>query len=224
MKKALSYISITVLVIAVIGGIGGYFYWQHLKTTPQYSLALLIDAAKRDDQTEMEKLVNIDAVVDDFAPQVIDQAADIYGRGLPQRVIDKLRSLSDAMKPAIKQRARAEMPELIRRQTARYNNVPFFGFVIGADRYLNVSVEADEAFITSKLPQHTFKVTMRRVEDRWQIVGVDDKELAKQLAQSIGEELMAFAVGDNIEEAARSLGISDLSDLLKKAAEAAKNK
>lgn len=224
MKKVLFYISITALVIAAIGGIGGYFYWQHLKTTPQYSLALLIDAAKRNDQAEMDRLVSIDAVVDDFAPQVIDQAAEIYGRGLPQRVIEKLRSLSDVMRPAVKQRARAEMPELIRRQTARYDNVPFFGFVVGADRYLNVSVEGNEAIVTSKLPQHTFKVKMRRVEDRWQVVGVDDTELAKQLARSIGQELMALAVGDNIEEAARSLGISDLSDLLKKAADAANTK
>lgn len=224
MKKVLFYISITALVIAAIGGIGGYFYWQHLKTTPQYSLALLIDAAKRNDQAEMDRLVSIDAVVDDFAPQVIDQAAEIYGRVLPQRVIEKLRSLSDVMRPAVKQRARAEMPELIRRQTARYDNVPFFGFVVGADRYLNVSVEGNEAIVTSKLPQHTFKVKMRRVEDRWQVVGVDDTELAKQLARSIGQELMALAVGDNIEEAARSLGISDLSDLLKKAADAANTK
>lgn len=224
LKKKLLYIGGALSVVVFIAAVGGYFYWRHLKTTPQYSLALLVEAAKTNDQATIDEVVNVDAVVDDFAPQVIERAAELYGRGLPRGVVDRLMRLTDALKPAVKQRARAELPGLIRRQTERYANVPFVGFVIGADRYLNIVVNGDEALVTSKLPRHTFEVKMRRAGDKWQIVGVKDSELAKEVAQSIGQELMAFAAGDNIEEAARSLGISDLSDLLEKAAEAAKTK
>ena len=59
----------------------GFFYWQSIKTTPQYSLALLVDAARRDDQAEIDKLVNVDAVVDDFVPQITDKG----GRTLRSR-------------------------------------------------------------------------------------------------------------------------------------------
>lgn len=224
MKKKLIYIGVALGVVVLVAAVGGYFYWSYLKTTPQYSLALLIEAAKNNDQQAIDEIVDVDSVVEDFAPQVIDSAAELYGRGLPQGIIDRLMRLTDALKPAVKQRARAELPELIRRQTERYANVPFFGFVIGADRYLNIAVNGDEAFITSKLPRHTFEVKMRRVGDKWQIVGVKDSEIAKEVAQSIGQEIMGFAAGDNLEEAARSLGLSDLSDLIKKAADAAKTK
>ena len=39
-RKILKIIAGAVLVLLVAGGIAGYFYWQNLKKTPQYSLAL----------------------------------------------------------------------------------------------------------------------------------------------------------------------------------------
>src|ERR1700712_3988200 len=70
-----------IAVIAIIGVIGGYFYWQSLKKTPQYSLALLVDAARKDDQKTIDSLVDTNAVVDDFMPQIIDKAVELYGKG-----------------------------------------------------------------------------------------------------------------------------------------------
>ena len=37
--------AITFVAVSAIAAIASYFYWQHLKTTPQYSLALIVDAA-----------------------------------------------------------------------------------------------------------------------------------------------------------------------------------
>ena len=103
-----------VAVISLIGSLGSYIYWQRLKDTPQYSLALLIDAAKRDDQNEIDELINIDNVVDDFLPQITVKAVEIYGRGLPPAIVGQLTKVAAPMMPAVKDRARAVLPGLIR--------------------------------------------------------------------------------------------------------------
>lgn len=99
-----------VAVISLIGSLGSYIYWQRLKDTPQYSLALLIDAAKRDDQNEIDELINIDNVVDDFLPQITVKAVEIYGRGLPPAIVGQLTKVAAPMMPAVKDRARRQTP------------------------------------------------------------------------------------------------------------------
>ena len=51
--KVLKVFGVALVLFLIIGAVGGYFYWQNLKKTPQYSLALLIDAARRDDQKQL---------------------------------------------------------------------------------------------------------------------------------------------------------------------------
>ena len=68
----------------------GCLYWRSLRSTPQYSLALLVDAAKRGDNAAVDSLIDSDAVVDDFMPQVTGEsgrnwtAGDWHRRSLSQ--------------------------------------------------------------------------------------------------------------------------------------------
>src|SRR4051812_24964913 len=62
--RILGISAIVLAVILLIGAVVGYFYWQGLKTSPQYSLALLVDAARRNDQKAIDELVDTDAVVE----------------------------------------------------------------------------------------------------------------------------------------------------------------
>jgi hypothetical protein len=43
--RVLAIVAAVFAVLILIGGAGSYLYWQSLKSTPQYSLALLVDAA-----------------------------------------------------------------------------------------------------------------------------------------------------------------------------------
>ncbi|HYJ90119.1 MAG TPA: hypothetical protein VEV84_02315, partial [Pyrinomonadaceae bacterium] len=109
------FISLILLVVAVTAA--GCLYWRSLKTTPQYSLALLIDAARRNDKSAVGDLVNTDKVVDDFVPQIIDSAVEMYGRGLPAKTIANLAIVAQPIMPALKDRARTELPRVIRDRT-----------------------------------------------------------------------------------------------------------
>ena len=203
-------------VLVAIAGAGGYLYWLSLKSTPQYSLALLVDAARRDDQAAIAELVDSDAAVDDFVPQVTAKAIELYGRGLPPETLTRIERLATPLMPAVKDRAREELPRLIREKTAKFENVPFAAMVLGAERYLEVESNGSDATVKSKLPEHSFEVRMTKSGDKWKIVGVRDEKLATAIAQKIGQEIIAIAT-NGANGAPRSASFKDFQDIFKKA-------
>lgn len=223
MSKRLFAVTAAVAVsILLIVGIGSLLYYRSLRTTPQYSLALLVDAAKRDDKQAIEEFIDINAVVEDFVPQVTVKSIELYGRGVPQPVLAKVARLATPILPAVKDRARAELPRVIRDRTERFGYVPFFGMVLGADQYLDITVSGDTAFVKSKLPEHRFEVRMRRLGERWRIVGVKEEQLATDIARTIGQQIIAIALNGMTKETAETLGVGNLADLLRQAEELVK--
>jgi hypothetical protein len=217
-KKIIAGLAIVLFLVAAAAGIGAYFYWQHLRSTPQYSLALMVDAARSDDQAAIDNLVDTDALVDDFMPQVTAKAVELYGRGLPPEVISKVGLIAMPLIPAVKDRARAELPRLIREKTEKFANVPFAAMVLGADRYLDISLQGDTAIVKSKLPEHSFEVKMQRSGDRWKITGIRDDKLATKIAQAVGQEIIAIA-SNGKGNSPTSIGIKNVTDLLRQAEE-----
>ena len=214
--KVLKIFAILVLLFVVIGGAAGFFYWQYLKTTPQYSLALLVDAARQNDQNKIDELVDTDAVVDDFLPQITGKAVEIYGRGLPDDVLKKVTRVAAPLMPAVKQRARAELPELIRSKTKKFDGIPFWAIAAGANRYLDINQIGDRAFIKSKIEGRQLEVEMKKKGDLWQVVGVKDEALAQQIAQKIGKEIMEMANNkgkENLEKIGKELGVENMKDV-----------
>ena len=211
------------LTLAVVALIGGLIYYHQLKSSPQYSLALLVDAAKRDDTDEVDAIVDIDAVVEDFMPQVTAKAIELYGRGMSPEAIQKATLLAKPLMPAVKDRARAELPRVIRERTAKYGDVPFFAMVMGASRYLDIAVTDDIAVVNSKLESHPLEMKMQWNGDRWQIVGVRDEKVAAGIAQKIGQQIIAIAtLGSGKDTADKFGGIGNLSNTLRQAEELVK--
>ncbi len=215
-KRPFAIAGFVLLGLVLVAGVAALLYYQSLRSTPQYSLALLVDAAKRDDKAEIAKLVDIDGVVDDFVPQITNKAVELYGRGQPPEVLKNVARLALPLLPAVKERARAELPRVIRDRTARFGYVPFFAMVMGAEKYLDIAVNGDIAIVKSKIPEHPLEMKMKLNGDRWQIVGVRDEQLATAIARKIGQEIMAVAVGGG-KKAADEFGIGNLSQLLKQA-------
>ncbi len=218
--KVLKIFALLVVVFVVIGAIGGFFYWRNLKTTPQYSLALLVEAARNNDQAKVDELVDTDAVVDDFLPQITDKAVELYGRNLPPEKIKQVAKVIAPILPSVKDRAREELPNLIREKTAAFNNIPFWAIAVGANKYLDITQEGDKAFVKSKIESRPIELTMKRNGDKWQVVAVKDEVLAQRIAEKVGQEVIAVVQKNgatNITEAGKSLGVENVKDLLKKA-------
>jgi hypothetical protein len=199
--------------------VGGYFYWQSFVDSPQYSLAVLVDAARRDDQAMVDQIVAIDLIVDDFMPQITGKAVELYGRGLPPQTIARVARVATPVIPALKQRARAQLPNLIRKKTARFQSVPFAALVLGAERYLDIRPDGDTAIIRSRLPEHAFEVRMQRNGSGWRIIGISDEGLATEIAQKVGQEILAVASNGGADSAGARLGIRNLNKLMEQAEE-----
>lgn len=219
-------ILLALLILLIIAGgaisAAGYFYWQNLRDSPQYSIALLVDAARNDDEERINELVEIDAVVEDFVPQVIEKAIERYGRGLPEEIIRKAEILAAPIIPAVKQRARAELPALLKEKTGMFDNVPFWGLAMGADRYLVIETSGDSALVKGRMQERPLELHMRKNGGVWKIVAVRDEELAGRIAEKIGQELIFIAAQagkKNLEDAGKDLGIDGIEELLKQAEE-----
>jgi hypothetical protein len=218
-RRMVIKISAVLLILILASFLGGYLYWRSFENTPQYSLALLVDAARRHDQAQIDRIVEIDSVVDDFMPQITGRAVELYGRGLSPQTIAKVARVANPVMPALKQSARAQLPNLIRKKTERFESVPFAAMVMGADRYLDIRPDGDTAVVRSRLPEHSFEVRMQRNGNGWKIVSVRDEELATEIAQKVGQEIIAVASNGGAAAAGDRLGISNLNTILQQAEE-----
>lgn len=218
-KKPFILTGLIVFSVAAAIGIGGLLYYRSFKGTPQYSLALIIDAAKRDDEAAVASLIDIDRIVEDFVPQITAKAIDMYGRGQPPSVLSKIQNIAKPLMPAVKDRARSELPRVIRERTEQFGYVPFSAMVIGADRYLDIRVSGDTATVVSKLPDHPLQIRMQRSGDLWRIAAVTDESLATDVARKIGQEIISIATDGRVETAKKYGGVGNLADLLRQAEE-----
>lgn len=214
--KVLSILGILLAAFLLVAGVGGFFYWQSLKSTPQYSLALLVDAARRDDKKMIEQLVDTDAVVDSFVPQITDKAVELYGRNLPPSQLSKVKETAAPLMPAIKQRAREELPRVIREKTQPFESVPWWAIALGANRAVEIRTEGETSFIKSKIPEREIELTMRKNGDLWKVVAIKDDPLARRIAEKIGQELILAATKGSIKKAGEKLGVQNLQDMMKK--------
>ena len=198
--KILKVVGIALLGVLLVGTLAGYFYWQNIKTSPSYSLALLVDAAKRNDQKMIDQLIDTDAVIDDFTPQVTEKAIELYGRGSSPTDILKIQQQVAPYLPVVKEAAREQVPALIREKTKPFENFPVWAIAIGAGQYLDIKVEGDKAFVKSTMPDKPLDLRLRRKGDLWQIVGVKDEALARRLAEKFGQEMINRSKNQTIDK------------------------
>lgn len=213
--KILGILGILLVLILLIGGISGYFYWQSVKKTPEYSLALLVDAARRDDKEQVAQLVDTESIVNGFLPQITDKAVELYGRNLPPKTISKVTQVAAPLMPAIKDRAREELPRLIREKTQPVEKVPYWMIALGASQAVDIQQNGDTAQIKSKMADRPLELTMKRDGDKWKVTSVKDEVLAKRIAETIGQELITIAAKGGINKAGERLGVENLQDVVK---------
>lgn len=213
--RVLGWLAIILTVVLIAAGIGGYFYWQRVKKTPAYSLALVVDAARRGDKAQMEQFVDTEAVVDDFMPQITAKAVELYGRNLPPQAVAKAEQAAAPLMPAVKERARVELPRVIREKTAPLEKVPYWLIALGANRAVDISVRNDTALVKSKIPERPLELTMRRDGEHWKVVALKDDVLAQKIAEKIGQDIIAFTAKGGIKKAGEQLGVQNAEQILK---------
>jgi len=182
------------LLLAVTGvGIYGYFWWSSLYKSPAYSLASLIDAARKDDKPAVETYLDTNAVIDDFVPQVEQKATERYGRNFPPEVVKKAKDMLQPLLPVVKERAKIEIPRIIKEKSQIAPQVSPFWMSIGIGRVVNISESGDTATVTSDLQGRPFELKMKRNGDKWQVIALKDDVLADKIANEIAQRVLQEA-------------------------------
>ena len=197
------------IVLGIIGivlvglVIGGYFYWQHYKTKPAYSLALAIEAAQRNDAAAFDEVVDTDQIAQSFAPQMIEEANGRLGNALTPAMRQRVDALIPTLLPKIKDTVHAEVMRQVKEASVRAQGKPFFLVALFLPYAVDIKQNNDTATITAKTNDRNIELTMQRSSaQRWKIIAVKDQVLARNLVDNIAKDLPAIGsnVGDEVRK------------------------
>lgn len=192
--RVLALVGILLALLVLGVALGAFFWWQNYKTKPAYSLALLVDAAQTNDQAAFDQLVDTDAVVNSFVPQVVDKAigraASSVVTAVAGSVREKIEALVPKLMPAVKQQVRAEVVKGVKELSERAEGKPFFLIALAMPFIVDINEEGDSAQVNANLKDRAVQLTMKRNGDHWKIVAVKDEVMAGRIVDSIWQKIV----------------------------------
>ena len=194
--RARRYLSITALVvigIVLVLLVGSYAWWQSYKKSPAYSLALLVDAAQRDDMPVVESLIDADKIAEGFVPQVIEKLAGANSNVPPAaraQLTTALPQLLPRVREGVRDQIAASMKSL---SNSTSGSVPFFLTALGMRTAADVREQGDAAAVTVKAGDRPIELNMQRNGERWRVITVKDDQLASDISARLASSVPALA-------------------------------
>jgi len=186
-----------IVVVVVVAGVGGFLYWRHYQTTPAYTVALLIDAAQRNDAAEFEKRINDDEIAKNMVATVSQKAAGRYGLAINSSVQSQIDKVMPSLLPRLKQPIHDEVVKQIKEFAAKSEPQPFILLVVGVPRLVTVTTEGDTAKVKAPLSDRTIELTMQRDADRWKVTEFKDDVVVQRVVDNVMKELPAIGSIDS---------------------------
>ena len=178
-----------VLFVLIGGAIGGaYLWWLHYQDGPAYSLALLADAAQRDDRPAIDAILDSDKVIDDFVAQ-LKQSGTGSLSSITSALPAQLRPPTPELTPQMRQKVHDELVKELRRLTEPAAGKPFILVALAVSQFADIKQEDKVAHATVNIKDEELKLTMQSDAGHWRIVAVQDDKLAKKIYESVKRDL-----------------------------------
>lgn len=202
-RGARIFLIVLLVIAALLVGlaIGFFFWWRSYKTGPAYSLALLVDAAQRGDAAGIDEIVDTNKVVENFAPQVTEQATGRFGTALTPALRKQVETLVPKLLPRVRQIVHEEVIRQVKEMGARAEGRPFFLIALAIPYIVDIKEDGDTAKAIATHNDRTIELSMQRMGEGWKIVGLKDEALAKRVVDNIAKDLPA--VGSSLEKDVR---------------------
>ena len=185
------------LVIAIAVAVGGFFWWRNYQTTPAYTLALIVDAAQRNDLPEFQKRIDDEEIAKNMIATVSQKAAGRYGFGLSGSMQQRIDSLLPSLTPRLKQAINDEVAKELKDVASKSEPKPFLLLAATLSSIVNVTSEGDSAKATTSMLGRPIELTMRRDADRWKVTEYKDEVVVQRVVDSVMKELPAIGSIDN---------------------------
>jgi hypothetical protein len=195
---------VVVLVLIIIGVVaGGYLWWRHYQNSPAYTLAILADAAQRNDTATVDGILDTDKVCDDFTTQVRQHAGGSVASAISSIWPTQPNSALLTLSPKLKQTVHDEMVKELQRLTEPAKGKPFVLVALVIPRFAEIKEENNVAQVKLDIKDEHLQLTMLPATQpngaRWRITAVQDDKLAKQIADDMTQNLPA-AAGTQIQD------------------------
>jgi len=192
---------IAIILLVVFGGlgVGGYFWWRHYQGGPAYSLAVLADAAQRQDTAAVDGILDTEKITTDFVAQVRSRlpASSSVASLLPSPTESIRNSLSAKLKDTLHEQLMKELQDL----SSVARDKPFIVVALGVPYFADIKQNENTAQVTVRVKDEEIRLTMQLAGDRWRIVAVQDDKLAKMVADSLIHSMPAN--GSQVEDSIR---------------------
>lgn len=199
--RVLAILGLVFVALILVMLVGAFLGWQHYQTTPTYSLAVLVDSAQRNDMAGVDKIVDSDKIVDNFAGQVMDKAAGRYGSALSGEVSKTIRARVPALLPNIKQQVRDAVAGRVKEMSTRADQKPFFVIALAMPYFVNVTTVGDKANAIANIHDQQVRMDLERSGGVWRVIAVQDDALVERLVDDVIKDLPA--IGQGIESEIR---------------------
>jgi uncharacterized protein HemX len=181
--RVLAIIGIVLVLFVVAIAAGGYFWWQHYKAQPAYTLALLVDAAQRNDNPEMDRILDNDKIAEGF---VTDVRARLTGSSILNNVLpSQVDQIAANLTPQLKETLHEILPGEIQRLTEPAKGKPFILIALGVPYFADVKQNGATATADLKLKDEQVQLSMQQqAGDSWRITAIKDDRLTGIIADA----------------------------------------
>ena len=192
--RVLGILMLVVLVFVVVAAVGGFFLVRRYQSSPTYALALIFDAAQRNDVAEFDKRIAGEEIAKNMTAAVSQKAAARYGGSLDSSTQQKIDSTMSSLLPRVKQTVHDEFLNALK--AAEPEQRSFISIVGAVQSLMTVTTNGDSAKATGKMAGHDIELGMRRDADGWKVIDVKDELLVQRVVDSVMKELPAIGSGD----------------------------
>ena len=198
--KVLAILGITVLAVIVLAAGAVFLWWRHYQTTPTYALAVLVDAAQRNDMATVDTVVDMDKIVDNFTAQVTEKAAGRYGVTLSGELRKTIEARVPGLLPGIKREVRNAVADRIKKISAQADQKPFFVVAVAMPYFVNVTTAGGEmADVTVTVQDRQINLSLARSGDDWKLVAIKDDALVQQMVDNVIKQLPAIGPNTGLD-------------------------
>ena len=183
------YVSVTALVIiavVLVVLVGCYVWWRSFEKSPAYSVALLVDAAQRDDKQAVESLIDADQIAQGFIPQVINKLTDANSP-VPPQARASLTSALPQLLPRVREGVRDEIEQDVKALSKGHTS--FLLTALAVRSAADVKEQGDRAAVTIKAGDRPVELTLTRSGERWKVVTVKDDQIANDIAARLASNI-----------------------------------
>jgi len=190
--RVLAILALLVLLILVVAAVGGFLLWRRYQSSPTYTVALILDAAQRNDVAEFQKHINDEEIAKNMTANVSQKAAARYGYALNSSIQQQIDSTMPSLLPSVKQAVQNELLNAMAAFAAAPEKRSFISILGAVQSLMTITTAGDSARANGKMAGRNIELMMRRDADGWKVVGVEDDVIIQRVVDSVMKELPAI--------------------------------